>query len=413
MTGGRVIVCVGVLVIAVDTSTEELDIPRRASLAGASYRATLEYMLEKIQAYIKNFDWSVGSIMKVFGIGMLALVALTVGFTILGALLSFGQRTISMINPSYGEPSYSSMRGISAPSMMMQKVANFAPMGGGTMMAEESYGVSADMAIGMPSMMPIPQVNGSRNAELYQRAGYSASYETRKFKETCTAIEDLKPLSYVLFDSANNGERYCSYSFRVEKENTDEIIAKLKALNPKDWNVSVESVAQGIENTSDRVDILKRRLASIEATLDEAEAAFARLSALATQNARVTDLTNIITQKLSMVERLTNEKLSLEEQIRQYSGGKDDQIEQTTYSHFSVSVSKWNAIDWQSLKDTWNYKIQETLRSMSDTLASIILTIPALILTFIWYGLVFALSILAITLFAKYMLKAIKTIWNW
>ncbi len=318
-------------------------------------------MLEKIQAYIKNFDWSVGSIMKVFGIGMLSLVALSVGLTILGALLSFGQRTISMINPSYGELSYSSARGMSAPSMMMQKVANYAPMGGGAMMAEESYSVAADMAMpGMPGvsqMMPMPQVNGSRNAELYQRAGYSASYETRKFKETCTAIEDLKPLSYVLFDSANNGERYCSYSFRVEKDKTDEIVAKLKALNPKDWNVSVESVAQGIENTSDRVDILKRRLASIESTLDEAEAAFTRLSALATQNARVTDLTTIITQKLSMVERLTNEKLSLEEQIRQYSGSKDDQMEVTTYSHFSVSVSKWNAVDWQSVKDSWKYKV--------------------------------------------------------
>lgn len=399
-----------------DTSTEGVDIPRRGGLAGASYRATLVYMLEKIQAYIKNFDWSVGSVMKVFGIGMLSLVALSVGFTILGALLSFGQRTISMINPSYGELSYSSARGMSAPSMMMQKVANYAPMGGG-MMAEESYSVAADMAMpgmpGMSQMMPMPQVNGSRNAELYQRAGYNASYETRKFKETCAAIEDLKPLSYVLFDSASNGERYCSYSFRVEKEKTDEVVAKLKELDPKEWNVSIESVAQGIENTSDRVDILKRRLASIEATLNEAEAAFTRLSALATQNARVTDLTNIITQKLSMVERLTNEKLSLEEQIRQYSGSKDDQMEVTTYSHFSVSVSKWNAVDWQSLKDSWKYKVQETLRSMSDTVGSILLTIPALILTFIWYGLIFALTILSFTVFAKYMLKAVKSIWNW
>ncbi len=366
-------------------------------------------MFEKIQASIKNFDWSVGSIMKMFGVGMLALVGLSVALTIFGALLSFGQRTISGINPSYGIASYPAGRDISAPSMM-QKVANFAPMGGG-MMAEESYSVAADMA--MPPMMPLPSVNGSRNAELYQRAGYSASYETRKFKETCTAIEDLKPLSYVLFDSANNGERYCSYSFRVEKEKTDEIVTKLKALNPKEWNVSVESVAQGIENTSDRVDILKRRLASIESTLNEAEAAFTRLSALATQNARVTDLTTIITQKLSMVERLTNEKLSLEEQIRQYSGGKDDQIAETTYSHFSVSVSKWNAVDWQSLQDSWKYKVQETLRSMSDTLASILLTIPALVLSFLWYGLVFALTILSFTVFAKYMVKAVKAIWNW
>lgn len=373
-------------------------------------------MLEKIQTFIKNFDWSATSLLKVSGIALATLVALSVGLTIFGVLLSFGQRTVMSIAPQGYDGSYASTR--SAMPSMMQKVANYAPMGGGSygVDSDVSYSESADMVMSAPGMMmapPMPSVNGSRNAELYQRAGYSASYETRKFKETCTAIEDLKPLSYVLFDSASNGERYCSYSFRVEKEKTEEVIAKLKALNPKDWNVSIESVAQGIENTSDRVDILKRRLASIDETLKEAEVAFARLSALATQNARVTDLTNIITQKLSMVERLTNEKLSLEEQIRQYSGGKDDQIEETTYSHFSVSVSKWSAIDWQSLKDSWKYKVQNTLRDISDTLASILLTIPALILTFIWYGLVFGLSILSLAVFAKFMMKFVMKIWNW
>lgn len=373
-------------------------------------------MLEKIQTFIKNFDWSATSILKVSGIALATLVALSVGLTIFGVLLSFGQRTISSITPQ-GYGSTGAMARLDAPSMM-QKVANYAPMGGGMRdmdMAEESY-AGADMVMSAPGMMmapPMPSINGSRNAELYQREGYSASYETRKFKETCTAIEELKPLSYVLFDSANSAERYCAYSFRVEKDKTEEVVAKLKALNPKDWNVSIDSVAQGIENTGDRVDILKRRLASIDETLNEAEAAFARLSALATQNARVTDLTNIITQKLSMVERLTNEKLSLEEQIRQYSGGKDDQIEETTYSHFSVSVSKWSAIDWQSLKDSWKYKIQSTLRDISDTLASILLTIPALVLTFIWYGLVFGLSILGLTVFLKFMMKFVMKIWNW
>ncbi|MFM2414317.1 MAG: hypothetical protein RI911_10 [Candidatus Parcubacteria bacterium] len=368
-------------------------------------------MLETIQNFFKNFDWSASSLLKVSGIALAVLVALSVGLTIFGALLSFGQRTIGMINPTYGVNSMA-MRA-PAPSMgMMQKVANYAPMGGGAM-AEESYGVAADMAMPMPGIMPMPQVNGSRNAELYQREGYSASYETRKFKETCAAVEDLKPLSYVLFDSANNSERYCNYSFRVEKDKTDEIVGKLKALDPKEWNVSVESVAQNIENTTDRTDILKRRLASIEQTLDEADAAFTQLSRLATQNARVTDLTNIISQKLAMVERLTNEKLSLEDQIRMLSGGKDDQIEETTYSHFSVSVSKWNAIDWQSLKDSWKYRVQETLRNISDTLASIVLTIPSLLLTLVWYALVIALLVLFGTLCLKYLVKAVRTIWNW
>ncbi len=371
-------------------------------------------MLEKIQTFFKNFDWSATSLLKVSGVALAALVVLSVGLTIFGALLSFGQHTISSINPSYGSTSYPMAVRAEPGYSMMQKVANYMPMGGGDVAAEMAY--DSDGSMGMmsaPSMMPMPMVNGSRNAELYQREGYSASYETRKFKETCAVIEDLKPLSYVLFDSASQGERYCSYTFRVEKEKTEEIVAKLKELDPKEWNVSIDSVAQNIENTGDRVDILKRRLASIDETLKETETAFARLSSLATQNGKVSDLTTIITQKLTMVERLTNEKLSLEEQIRQYSGGKDDQIEETTYSHFSVSVSKWSAVDWQSLKDSWKYKIQQTLRDMSDTLAAIILSIPALILSMLWYGLVLAVTIIGLAVFVKFMLKIVKSIWSW
>jgi uncharacterized membrane protein len=50
---------------------------------------------------------------------------------------------------------------------------------------------------------------------------------------------------------------------------------------------------------------------------------------------------------------------------------------------------------------------------MSDTLAAIFLSIPALALSLLWYGLVFAIIILSLTIFAKYMMKAVKAIWNW
>jgi hypothetical protein len=377
-------------------------------------------MNEKISNFFKNFDWSAGSIARVCGVVLIGLVALSVGLTIFGTLLSFGMRTTQTIREAVF-PTYTSISNSPPPMARMM-----APMGGAMGMVDsyakkmsygdgDAEGIAMDMAMPIEQMIapqPYPHVNGSRNAELYQREGYSATYETRKYKETCEAIEGLKPLAYVIFDSANQAEKYCSYGFRVEKLHADEIVGTLKAFNPKEWNVSTYSVAQGIENTEDRIQILKRRLSSTESTLAEVEQSFARLSSLATQGGKVADLTNIISQKLSMVERLTNEKLSLEEQIRQLTGGKSDQIDETVYAHFSVSVTKWSAIDWQSMKDSWRYRIQETVRSMSDTLSSIVLTVPSIILTLMWYALVLALLILSGTIFIKYMLIAVKKLWN-
>jgi hypothetical protein len=376
-------------------------------------------MFEKIQSTFKNFDWSMGSIMKVSGMALVGLVALSVGLTIFGALLSFGQRTVQTIagNGYSMNGSRFAMSQRIAPSYAMPVSAPMGMEGGMGMMGEKmAYGtdsgmpVMADMMIAPPQM---PQVNGSQNAELYQKEGYSASYETRNFTDTCGQIEALKPLEYVLFDSANQAARYCTYAFRVRKAHTEEIVTKLKALNPKEWNVSVQSVAQNIEDSGDRIQILKRRLASTEGTLTEVEQSFGRLSVLATQNGKVADLTTIITQKLAMVERLTNEKLSLEEQIRSMTGGKGDQIKETEYSHFSVSVSKWSAVDWQSLKDNWRNRIQSTLYEMSETLSWILLAIPALVLTLLWYALMAGMFLAGGTLFVKYMWKLILKIWNW
>jgi hypothetical protein len=157
---------------------------------------------------------------------------------------------------------------------------------------------------------------------------------------------------------------------------------------------------------------LERRLASIDQTLKEAEAAFSKLTIEATQSGRVSDLTAIITERLSTVERLTNEKLSLEEQIHQLSGNSSDQIDETKYAYFTVTVSQWSYIDWQSIKDGWRSKLQSTIWDMNETLAAIVLSIPSFILTLVWYALYIGILVIAGTAFVKLMMIVVRAIWK-
>lgn len=368
-------------------------------------------MFEKIKNFFTTFDWSVTSIAKVAGAALAGIVGLIVVLFALSVLMAVGRQVLpfSFGGSSYGVANYAR----SAPAPMM--APSYGGMGLSKMALSESAGmaqsVSSDMA--MPQMpYEMPSVNGSRNSELYQHTGYSASYETNKVQETCTTIEDLRPLPYVYFDTSSQGERSCAYTFRVDHDHADEVVAKLKALNPKDWSVNAYTVAQNIENYQDRAQELERRLASIDQTLKEAEAAFSKLTIEATQSGRVSDLTAIITERLSTVERLTNEKLSLEDQIHQLSGNSSDQIDETKFAYFTVSVSKWSYIDWQSIKDGWRSKLQSTIWDMNETLAAIVLSIPSFILTLVWYALYIGILIIAGTAFVKLMMTVVRAIWR-
>ncbi|MFZ2593378.1 MAG: hypothetical protein WAX38_01225 [Minisyncoccia bacterium] len=371
-------------------------------------------MYEQISQYFKNMTWSVRSLFSTLAVACIGFFILALGITILGTAFrfAFGGGLGSVIGGVSSSPRAMMAMKAPAPSLMEQGM-NYGSAGGGAYdasYADESYSGLGIPAIIAPQMMQT--VNGSRNSEKYQQEGYAASYETRHLKDTCAKIEALKPLEYVLFDSASQSDNYCSYSFRVEKKRAEEIVSVLKGLGPKDWSVHIQTVAQNIENTEDRVAVLKRRLASVEETLIEVETAYKGVTSAAVQSGRVVDLGSLVTQKLSMIERLSNEKLSIEEQIHQMTGSKDDQIDQTTYASFSVSISKWQAIDWQNISDEWKRNLNATVSDVNRTLSYIVLALPALMVNMIWYGLVIFIVLISLVFFVKHTWALVKRIWN-
>jgi hypothetical protein len=344
---------------------------------------------------------------KSIGLALVGLLLLSLTFAVLGSVMRF-----ALMGTSLGDMSL-------APQMMRTTAYNegYGGMGGGV--AEMAYD-SMDMMVGkmastiaVPGIAPMPPmglVNGSRNAEKFERTEYSAQFSTRAFASTCDAIEGLKPRDYVLFDNAQRSSYSCWYSFRVEADRADEVLAVIKDLHPDEIATSVHTVAQAIEDTTDRIAALKRQRAAVEETLAEAERAYDD-AIRASKGAGIVGLGSLVTEKLSTVERLTNTKLSLDEQIRAYEAGGTQQLDDTAYTHFAVTVSKVSIIDWKALGESWRAALQNMVRDISSILSSILLMVPVLILKAVWFMVVALVTIAALAVFARIAWAIVTQAW--
>ncbi len=363
-------------------------------------------MITSFLTLIGETAWGVRAIAKTVGLAIAALIALAIVIAVLGAAFRFA---------FYGN---ASMQAI-APMMARGGAMGYAPAAEYDM-SMDTYGVASyenaydDAKLSSGAMMAVPSVmpavNGSRNAEKYERTGYSASYETRRFDQTCDVIEGLKPLDYVLFDSANRSERSCWYQFRVESDKSEEVLAKLKELKPADLSVDVQSVAQSIENSADRIEALKRQRAAIVATLAQAEAAYDD-AIRAVRGTGVGSLGALVTDKLATIERLTNSRLSLDERISALEEGKKDTIDDTTYAHFSVSVARVVVVDWESIGDAWRYAFARAISDVSGALTDILFGIPVIALRALWLFVIALAGVALLVLFAQLARGIIRRIW--
>lgn len=340
--------------------------------------------------FFKNFDWSAKSIAKVIGVILLAIV----GLAIAAGLISFAFRTITNMSQS----------------------RNYGISGGGYATTEEAMApsyYSKDMAmggssIGYPTPIAPPNFSTGNNAEKYEVITYSGTIKTRKLDQTCDAISILKAKKYVIFEDSNRNEDTCYFRFKVAKENVDEIVKVIEGLKPETLNVNVQSIKSQIEGMENEMDILKKQLASVEETLQSAQSAYDEISKLATKQQDADTLAKIIDSKLNLIERLTNQKLSIKSQIDSYDQSKADQLDQLNYTFFDVNVYKDLIFDWKNIKDSWKYETKLMVTNINAVFQSITLNLVTYLVRFAQVVLYFFISVLLL----KFVWMGVKRIWK-
>jgi hypothetical protein len=265
------------------------------------------------------------------------------------------------------------------------------------------------------SRIALPPVynEGGADAEDYERRDYSVHYQTRKFEETCTAVSDLKSLEYVVFDNSNKSKDWCNYTFRVDVEYEEDVIEILQTLNPRNFNINTSTLERSIEYSESELAMQERRLESTTQTLNQAESAFNNLIAQATREGDTATLSEVINNKISTIDRLTQQLLNTQERIDRLSKGLGETEEQIEYARFNVSVSKIVFVDGERIADEWKQRVQEVFAKINETALALTLGLVAFVLAAVKLIIFGALLVLLATAFAKVAWVVVKRIWKW
>ena len=246
------------------------------------------------------------------------------------------------------------------------------------------------------------------SAENYEVTQYSAVVETGKLKEDCALISGLKARDYVIFENSNISEHQCYFSFKIEKDKIDEVLPLVKNLKPRELSQNIESIKQQVEDFTSREEILKNKQASIDETLKSALSAYNEITILATKTNNADSLAKVIESKISILERLTAERLQVSADLENLGRSKARQLDRLKYTNFYVDIYENKIFDWQALKDSWIASAKQFVNNINQVLDDLSLGLVTVLLQI----LKFLLYIFIILIVAKYSWALAKKIWK-
>ncbi len=309
-------------------------------------------------------------------------------------VIGFGVR---MIGSSF--QSLTRSTGSSAPSMGMYGGTNY------DMALSDKEGAT----LSARNVMPYPQEpTPGTDGEAFEVTQYSGSIETGNAEKTCGELLALKSRAEVIFEQAQNSDTGCNYTFKVAQAQANEVLEMLKAMDPKELSQNTHTIKRQIEDFTSATDILRKKLETIDETLTLAGRAYDELTALATRTHYVESLTNIINSKLSIIERLTQERINTVAQLEQLGRAKAEQLDKLEFVYFSISVYENKLIDTERLLDSWKSELRSFVYDVNATLQDLTVGLVAVLLACLQYVVYF----LIIFFVAKYGWRVVKRMWN-
>ena len=341
--------------------------------------------------FLKNFNFQPLNIFKIAVLSLFGISALVFVFSLVSSSLR------PLLNSRGGEMGYS----VAPAYDMAESFAGDASM-------QYKGGTSANLSV--RNIMPIPPMPGTvgNNAEDFEITDYNALIETRDIKNTCASITGLKSLKHVIFESSQESDKSCNYTFKVEHARAAEILAVIKDLNPKDLSENTQTIKRQIDDFTNQTEILEKKRASIDETLQTALKAYDQITALAIKTQDVASLAKIIDSKVQIIERLTQERININQQLDYLSRAKAEQLDRLEYTYFNINVYENKYIDGKSIKDSWHAAVKNFFYTVNLAIQNASINLIALLFVLIPYVIYGFILLVA----AKYGWKLVKRIWN-
>ena len=276
--------------------------------------------------------------------------------------------------------------------------------------ADDAIGLSTrNVAVPSGSILPIGNTETTGDtAEEFEVTDYSATIETRRLDKTCAYVADLKARADVIFESSNKYDNSCNYVFKVKRDKVEEILVLIKELDPKELSENIYTIKKLIDDFTSETEILQKKLTSIDETLKKSISAYDDITALAVRVQDVESLTKIINSKLSIIERLTQERININSQLERMQRSKAEQLDRLEYTYFHVNIFENKFIDGEQLKDSWQNAVKNFVRDLNSTIQDITINLVA----FLFHALQYAIYFLILLVVIKYGWQLVKHIWK-
>jgi len=346
--------------------------------------------------FLKKLNLKTSTVLKIAGLALVAIIVVSVGFRLVGSSFdsTVSKRLVNNV-VSQSAPAYDAVKGFG-------EMVNYDEGG--------SAGLSVRNVAGTPNIMPIVPGSGTTgdNAEALEVTDYNATIETRHLDQTCGVITNLKAREDVVFENANRYDQGCNYVFKVKSDKVNEILGIVKGLNPKELVENTYTIQQLVEDFTSETDILTKKLAAVDDTLQKAMGAYDEVTALATKVQDVESLAKIIDSKINIIERLTQERINVNAQLEQITRAKEKQLDRLDYAYFNVNIFENKFIDFKNLADSWKNAIKEFVQDVNRVAQDVSVTLLIFLLVIFRY-LVYSFLLLIV---AKYAWQLAKHVWK-
>lgn len=284
------------------------------------------------------------------------------------------------------------------------------------MVMSDSY-MEEDMVmranVGKASIMPVPPMPGippviSDDAEMFEVTSYVVNYETANVDTVCDRIHELKTKESVIFEHANVSDDYCSFSFKVQKQDVEDVLLVLEQLEPEDVSENIRTIKSSLDSYKTEKDILTEKLAILEQTLAQATQAYAELTDVARLSGNADSLANAIESRIRTIERLMQEQAAVSQQLQRISKQEADELDKLEHAFFSVHVSERRIIDGEQWKNSWRYAFQ---RGVSDT-TEVLQEVSVGLITFVLKVMQYVVYGLFLLVVGKMLYRYVRTYWQ-
>lgn len=340
-----------------------------------------------IKSFFKNLDWSFLSVLKV--VWLLLLLVFWVWIIIWIISLMFGM--LSSYNQYDYRDEYAWNPWIFSDDFEMNEGDNF---------KWKSKSIwRANLAQTSPEL-PL-------TAEDFEIKQHSATIRSSNVSKDCWEFLQLKSRKDIIVERSNVSQERCDFSFKINKEKSQEIVDFIKNFKPYYFNTNIYSIQQSVENLVSELSILEKKLKSTETTLLDAQSSYDELIILAKKKNDIESLTKLIDWKLKLINKLTQERQNINIRIIRIKKSQADQLDRLKYTFFNVNIYEDKIVNMKNIKESWNNKLKNLVNDLNKTLQWVSINLISYFMKFIEFAIYLFISLF----FLKFLWFFIKKIW--